>query len=280
MGIVLGPNNYGKAGNHLVKVVRDGNRHEVRDYRVDVTLSGDYEAVHVAGDNTGAMATDTMRNTVYALAQQNSFESPEEFGLQMVDYLLAQPRVREARVHVVEQRWDRIAVDGEPHEHSFTKAAGGRHVADVSGHGSERHVSAGIEDLSVLKTTQSGWSGFLEGGYRTLRDTDDRILATTVQAEWHYAESKADFGRVWTDVQEQIKKTFTDHYSPSVQHTIYRMGQAVLEHFPEIERIRLSLPNKHHILYDLSAFGLPNDREIYYVSVEPYGLIEATIQRS
>jgi urate oxidase len=279
MGIVLGPNSYGKAGNHLFKVVRAGDRHEVRDYRVEVALTGDYDAVHTEGDNTGAMATDTMRNTVYAVAGQHPFDSPEEYGLQLVAYLLTQPRVVGARVSVDEQRWDRIVVDGQPHEHAFTKAAGGRHTTVVTGEGDRRTVSAGIDDLHVLKTTNSGWSNFLEGGYRTLKDTDDRILATSITATWDYRQPDIDFGACWDGVREQIGRTFTDHYSPSVQNTIWRMGQAILERFEQIERIRFVLPNKHHILYDLAPLGLDNDGEIYWVTVEPYGRIEATIER-
>jgi urate oxidase len=279
MGIVLGPSSYGKAGNHLFKVIRRSDRHEVRDYRVDVSLTGDYQALYSKGDNTGVIATDTIRNTVYALAKRHSFDSPEEFGLRLVDHLLTQPRVTGVRVRLVERRWDPITVNGKPHEHAFTMAAGAKHVATVSGSGDERHVSAGIDDFQVLKTTNSGWEHFLEGGYRTLKDASDRILATTVTATWDYAQPAADFTRLWQGVHEQIATTFTDHYSPSVQHTIFLMGKAVLERFPEIERIRFSLPNKHHILYDLSPFGLENDKEIYWVAVEPYGLIEATIQR-
>jgi urate oxidase len=279
MGIVLGANSYGKAGNHLFKVLRATDRHEVRDYRVDVALTGDYDAVHTKGDNTGAMATDTMRNTVYAVAKQHDFDSPERYGLQLVDYLLTQPRVRVARVSVVEQRWDRITVDGRPHEHSFTKAAGGKHTAVVTGEGEQRAVTAGVDDLHVLKTTQSGWSNFLEGGYRTLKDTDDRILATSITASWDYREPAGDFGALWEGVHGRIASTFTDHFSPSVQHTIWRMGRAVLDDFEQIERISFILPNKHHLLYDLAPFGLDNDREIYWVTVEPFGRIEATVER-
>jgi urate oxidase len=279
MGIVLGANSYGKAGNHLFKVVRATDRHEVRDYRVDVALTGDYDAVHTHGDNTGAMATDTMRNTVYAVASQNTFDSPERYGLQLVDYLLTQPRVTGAKVSVVEQRWDRIVVDGRPHDHAFTKAAGGKHTAVVTGAGEQRAVTAGVDDLHVLKTTNSGWSNFLEGGYRTLKDTDDRILATSITATWDYREPSGDFGTWWDGVNEQIARTFTDHFSPSVQHTIWRMGQAILERFEEIERVSFTLPNKHHLLYDLAPFGLDNDREIYWVTVEPYGRIQATVER-
>jgi urate oxidase len=279
MGIVLGANSYGKAGNHLFKVVRTTDRHEVRDYRVDVALTGDYDAVHTEGDNTGAMATDTMRNTVYAVASQTSFDSPEQYGLELVGYLLTQPRVEGAKVSVVEQRWDRIVVDGRPHDHAFTKAAGGKHTAVVTGAGEQRAVTAGVDDLHVLKTTNSGWSNFLEGGYRTLKDTDDRILATSITATWDYREPSGDFGTWWDGVNEQIARTFTDHFSPSVQHTIWRMGQAILERFEQIERVSFTLPNKHHLLYDLAPFGLDNDREIYWVTVEPYGRIQATVER-
>lgn len=285
MGIVLGPSSYGKAGIHLFKVIRQHDRHEVSDYRVDVSVTGDYQALYSEGDNAGAIATDTMRNTVYALAKRHRFDSPEGFGLRLVDQLLTQPRVAGVQVRLVEQRWDPITVNGQPHEHAFTKAAGAKHVAivsgggDIGGNGDERHVSAGIDDLQVLKTTNSGWAHFLEGGYRTLKDTSERILATTVTATWDYAQPAADFTRLWQGVHEQIATTFTDHYSPSVQHTIYLMGKAVLERFPEIETIRFSLPNTHHLLYDLSPFGLENDNEIYWVAVEPYGLIEATIRR-
>jgi urate oxidase len=279
MGIVLGANSYGKAGNHLFKVVRATDRHEVRDYRVDVALTGDYDAVHTDGDNTGAMATDTMRNTVYAVASQTSFDSPERYGLELVGYLLTQPRVTGAKVSVVEQRWDRIVVDGRPHDHAFTKAAGGKHTAVVTGAGEQRAVTAGVDDLHVLKTTNSGWSNFLEGGYRTLKDTDDRILATSITATWDYREPSGDFGTWWDGVNEQIARTFTDHFSPSVQNTIWRMGQAILQRFEQIERVSFTLPNKHHLLYDLAPFGLDNDREIYWVTVEPYGRIQATVER-
>jgi urate oxidase len=279
VGATLGESSYGKAGNHLFKVIRTPGRHEVRDYRVDLTVVGDYQAVHTEGDNRGVMATDTMRNTVYALAARHAFDAPEQLGLLLVDHLLTQPLVEEVRVSLVERRWDRIVVDGRPHEHAFTRAAGGHHTAVVSGAGDRRAVAGGIDGLQLLKTTNSGWANFLEGGYRTLPDTDDRILATTVTATWDYRQPAADFVAVWEGVHRQLAATFTDHYSPSVQHTAWRMGRAVLERFAEIERITLVLPNQHHLLYDLSPFGLENDRQVYWVSVEPYGRIEATVER-
>jgi urate oxidase len=278
--IFLGQNNYGKSEVRLVKVKRDTNRHELWDLTVDVALEGDFEAAHVRGDNTGLLATDTMRNTVYALAKAHLSGAIEEFGMKLVDHFLgAGPTVERARVRIAEHLWSRIEVNGQGHEHSFMRGSGER-IATVKGDAGGARVEAGIDDLLVLKTTNSGWKGFLRERFTTLPETTDRILATKITANWLYGDANADFDRLWRGVRGRILETFTDHYSPSVQNTLYRMGEAVLEGFPEIERIRFSLPNKHHLLYDLERFGMENDGEIFHVTSEPYGLIEGTVERA
>jgi urate oxidase len=278
--IVLGRNNYGKSEVRLVKVKRDTDRHELRDLTVDVALEGDFEAVHLKGDNTGLLATDTMRNTVYALAKDHLTGSIEEFGLKLVNHFLeAGPTVERARVRITEHPWNRIEVNGRGHEHSFVRGSGER-TAAVGGDAGGARVEAGIDDLLVLKTTNSGWEGFLRERYTTLPETNDRILATKITANWTYGDADVDFDRLWRGVRDQILATFTDHYSPSVQNTLYRMGEAVLEGFPEIEKIHLSLPNKHHLLYDLERFGMENEGEIFHATSEPYGLIEGFVERA
>ncbi len=278
--IALGRNSYGKSEVRLVKVKRDTDRYELRDLTVDVALEGDFEAAHVRGDNTGLLATDTMRNTVYALAKDHLTGSIEEFGLKLVDHFLeAGPTVERARVQITEHPWNRIEVSGRGHEHSFVRGSGER-TAAVGGDAGGARVEAGIDDLLVLKTTNSGWEGFIKERYTTLPETDDRILATKVTANWLYGDADVDFDRLWRSVRDQILATFTDHYSPSVQNTLYRMGEAVLEGFPEIEKIHLSLPNKHHLLYDLERFGMENEGEIFHATSEPYGLIEGFVERA
>jgi urate oxidase len=279
-GIVLGRNNYGKSEVRLVKVKRDADHHELRDLTVDVALEGDFEAAHIRGDNTGLLATDTMRNTVYALAKDHLTGSIEEFGLKLVDHFLETgPTVESVQVRIAEHPWNRIEVNGRGHEHSFVRGTGER-IATVRGDATGARVEAGIDDLLVLKTTNSGWEGFLRERYTTLPETDDRILATKVTANWLYGDADVDFDRLWLGVRGRILETFTDHYSPSVQNTLYRIGEAVLEGFPEIEKIHLSLPNKHHLLYDLERFGMENDNEIFHATSEPYGLIEGTVERT
>jgi urate oxidase len=278
--MVLGQNNYGKSGVRIVKVRRDTERHELWDLDVAVVLEGDFEAAHVSGDNSELLATDTMRNTVYALAKDHLTGSIEEFGLALVDHFLeAGPAVARARVNITQFPWDRIEVDGRGHEHSFVRGSGERKARVVGGEGGERRVGAGLDNLLVMKTTASGWEGFFRDRFTTLPDTNDRILATIGTADWSYGGVGLDFDRLWGGVREQILATFTDHYSPSVQNTLYRIGEAVLEAYPEVEKIRLSFPNKHHIPYDLSRFGMENEGEIFWATDEPYGLIEGTVER-
>ena len=280
--IVLGQNNYGKSEVRLVKVRRDADRHELWDLRVDVALEGDFEAAHVEGDNSRLLATDTMRNTVYALAKDHLTGSIEEFGLRLVDHFLeAGPTVERVSVRITEFPWNRIEVNGRGHEHSFVRGSGEREAEITGTESGGRRVEAGLDNLLVLKTTASGWEDFHRERFTTLPDTDDRILATIVSARWSYAEgADLDFDTLWRGVRERILATFTDHYSPSVQNTLYRIGKAVLEEFPEVERIHLSFPNKHHLLYDLERFGMENDNEIFHATSEPYGLIEGTVERA
>jgi urate oxidase len=281
MTIVLSQNNYGKSEVRLVKVTHRPDRDDLRDLTVDVALEGEFEAAHTEGDNTGLLATDTMRNTVYALAKDDPIDDIESFALHLVEHFLAAaPIVTRARVHIVEHPWARLEVSGRPHEHAFQRGNGGNRVATVVGDGSEAQIEAGIDDLLVLKTTGSGWEGYLHDRYTSLRETSDRILATIIAAHWSYRGRDVDFGAAWHHARQVILDTFCDHYSPSVQFTLYRMGKAVLEARPEIERIRFSLPNKHHLLYDLARFGLENENEIFHATSEPYGLIEGTVVRS
>jgi urate oxidase len=278
--IVLGQNNYGKSEVRVFKVKRDTAWHEIWDLDIRVALEGDFEAVHVEGDNTDALATDTMRNTCYALAKDHLTGSIEDFGLKLVDHFLeAGPTVTSCWVEITQFLWDRIEVDGEPHEHSFVRGRGERRARVSGDESGARQVEAGIGDVYVLKTTNSGWEGFLRDEYTTLPDTNDRILATIVTARWWYDTTDADFDGLWHGVLDQTLETLTDHYSPSVQNTLWRMGKAVLSRFPEIERIWYSFPNVHHIPYDLGRFGMENNGEIFHATQDPYGQIEGFVER-
>ncbi len=282
MPIALGPTTYGKSGVRLVKVRRDSERHELIDLDVAVALAGNFAAAHLDGDNTALLATDTMRNTVYAFAKTHPLDSIEAFGLALAEHFVTRgPTVSGATIDIASFPWRRIAVAGVEHPHSFVRESGER-TAMVSFDQSGRRVTAGLRDMLLLKTTQSGWEQFYRDDLTTLPDTDDRILATSVTARWDYAPAELDaldYNAAWQDAYETILSTFTDHYSPSMQFTLHQIGRAVLERVPQIERIFLSFPNKHHLRYDLARFGLANNNEIFQATSEPYGLIEGWVVR-
>jgi urate oxidase len=131
----------------------------------------------------------------------------------------------------------------------------------------------------VLKSTGSEFRGFPRDRYTSLQETRDRILATAVTARWRYAGTDVDWGKSYADVRRILIESFAAKHSLALQQTLYYMGEQVLEAHPEVAEIRMSMPNKHHFLVDLSPFGLPNDNEVYYAADRPYGLIEGTVTR-
>jgi urate oxidase len=273
-------NGYGKAAVRLVKVDRGAARHELHDLTVQVQLQGSFESAHQAGDNSQVLPTDTMKNTVYALARQGPVAPLESFGERLARRFLGVcPAADRAVVEIVVHRWDRADASGAPHPHTFVRGAGERRWARVSVDQSGVAVEAGLEGLGLLKTTGSGFAGFLRDEYTTLKESDERILATDVEARWKYSRPPADFDAAWNAVRHALLETFARHQSASVQHTLYAMGEAALAGCPEVGEIRLVLPNRHHLLVDLAPLGLENPNQIYVATSEPHGLIEAVIAR-
>jgi len=272
-------NSYGKSFVKLLRLERKGETHEIKDISVCIQLEGDFAAAHAAGDNTDITATDTMKNTVYALASGGTGEI-EEFAARLVSHFLRiNPAVSKATVDVWESPWGRISVGGKPHGSAFVRSGSEKRTTVVSGTREETSVRAGIEDLVMLKSSHSGFEGFRNDLYTTLKETSDRIFATAIQANWLYTRKPLAYGALWQGVRQTILETFAQHDSRSVQHTMHAMGEAVLASFDDVAEIHFSLPNKHHLLVDLGPFGLNNNNEIFLPTVEPYGLIEATFRR-
>jgi hypothetical protein len=145
--------------------------------------------------------------------------------------------------------------------------------------GDRAHVLAGLRDLVVLKTTGSEFWGFPRDRYTTLAETRERILATAVTARWRYTGTDLDWDATFDVVRTTMLETFAGTHSLALQQTLYAMGEAVLERCPDVAEVRLSMPNKHHFLQDLSAFGLDNPDVVYHADDRPYGLIEGTVLR-
>jgi urate oxidase len=279
MAIVLGPNQYGKAEVRVVAVDRSTPRHSLVDLNVSSSLRGDFSAAHTQGDNAHVLTTDAQKNTVFAFAR-DGVGTPEEFALRLASHFAGSyDWITGARVAVESYGWDRIAVGGQPHDHAFSRNGGEVRTAVVTVDGADAHVLAGLTDLVVLKTTGSEFWGFPRDRYTTLAETRDRILATAVTARWRYTGTDVDFDAAYAAVRTALLETFAATHSLALQQSLFAMGRAVLEQVAEVAEIRMSMPNKHHFLQDLSAFGLDNPQIVYHADDRPYGLIEGSVLR-
>jgi urate oxidase len=272
--IVLGPNQYGKAETRLVKVDRDGDRHALRDLNVSVALRGDLASTHLVGDNAAVLPTDSQKNTVYAFARQHGVGPAEEFGLRLARHFVeSQPTISAARVDIEEYPWTRLG------PHSFARDGGQVRTATVTFDGERATVVSGVTGLVLLNSTDSEFWGYVKDPYTTLPETRDRILATAVTARWRHAADDSDWDQSFGGTREALIGAFVDTYSLSLQQTLYQMGRQALEKRTELVEVRLSMPNKHHLLVDLSPFGLDNPNEVFVASDRPYGLIEGSVLR-
>ena len=276
MAIILGPNQYGKAENRLVTVTRDGSVHTIKDLTVSSSLRGDLADTHHTGDNAKVLATDTQKNTVYAFAKEAPVGEIEDFALRLGRHFVSsQEAITGARILVDEHGWNRI----DANDHSFVQGSNEKRTTAVTVSESEEWVVSGLKDLVVLKSTGSEFHGYPKDRYTTLKETHDRILATSVTARWRFVGTDVDWAKSFTEIRSVLLASFATKHSLSLQQTLYAMGAAVLETQPEVAEVRLSMPNKHHFLVDLSAFGLSNDNEVFYAADRPYGLIEGTVLR-
>lgn len=280
MGISLGDNQYGKAEVRMVHVDRSGPRHRITDVTVTSLLRGEFAATHETGDNSAVIATDTQKNTVYALARLGGVGAVEDFALRMARHFVdGFEQVTGARQEVEQHGWERIVTSGGEHDHAFTRGSGETRTAVVTKTGDEEIVVSGISGLVVLKSTGSEFHGFPDVPYTSLVETDDRILATEVTARWRHLGTDVDWDAVHADVRRVLLERFALTHSLSLQQTLYAMGRGVLEAHPGIAEIRFSMPNRHHFLVDLEKWGLDNPHEVWFAADRPYGLIEAAVVR-
>ena len=272
-------NRYGKARIRLVKLRRVLPAHELIDLTIDVQLEGAFDSVYVDGDNQSCLPTDTMKNSVYALARQDPIDHVETFAVRLAEHFAGKPAVSTVRIVASERGWHRLDTAGLADRHAFIQAGREEWTTEVVRANRGTRITSGLRNVIVLKTSHSGFEGFLRDEYTTLEATADRILATSVTARWRYGEGFADFA-VRERIRQALVATFAVHDSRSIQHTLYAMGEAALAACNDVSEVTLSLPNRHHLLVNLAPFGLDNPNDVFVATDEPYGLIEATVRRS
>eukprot|EP01041_Mallomonas_annulata_P005700 gene5700-11492_t len=301
-------NCHGKGRVRLVKVIRKANGYQdIMQLNVQVLLEGDtMDEAFETGDNAKVVPTDTCKNTVYCLGKTNNFNSIEEFGVIVCRHFLTEypSLVNKITVDIVKDDWQRLVCpdsNGQPaeHKHAFKRIGPKKQFTKVIGEKkpstSERYyIQSGFHGLDVLKTTQSGFTGFHTDKYTSLPEVTDRLLGTTVDATWHYnirsLNFNTDFNKISEDVENVLVNTFagpadTGIYSASVQKTMFEMGKAAINVHPSIQKISLYMPNIHNIPFPLEKYGLNNidhtgNPDIFYPIDEPHGMIKAEVERT
>jgi urate oxidase len=280
MSHALSLTSYGKSRIRLVQVSRRGDRHDVRDLTVAVAFEGEYDTSYTDGDNRDVLPTDTMKNTVYALAARDGAGEPEAFGLMLGRHFIERnPKLSRVSVDLLDHGWSRIANGAREHGQAFVRRGPEARTARVVTDRSGAAAVAGITDLIIMKTSRSAFAGFPRDEFTTLPETTDRLLATALTATWSYRDTEVEFGPVFRTVRTALLDAFALHDSLSVQHTLYAMAEVVLDSIDFVESISLEMPNRHHIPIDLTRFGMENRNEIFVATEEPHGLIKATLSR-
>ena len=274
-------NRYGKGRVRVMRIHRDGDRHEVSQLNVKAMIEGDFAGTYTHADNSMSVSTDTIKNVVNVVARQNTGLCPEEFCQVLAKkYLDTYPQIASVALTAHETKWSRLSFGGKPHPHSFVLDSNGKPTVEVSSvRGGATTMSSGIDGFAFMKSTQSGWENYLKDSYTTIPPTADRMCATSMVASWKWSGRPSNYPATNQKILDTVLEVFSMTYSKSVQDSLYRMGEAALAAVPEISEISMACPNMHFILMNLSAFGLDNNNDVFLPTDEPHGQIECTVGR-
>ncbi|XP_078075116.1 uricase [Mustelus asterias] len=278
---------YGKNVVKVLTIRREGKHHYIKEIEANIQLTLKTLKDYLHGDNSDIIPTDTIKNTVHALAKLKGIRTIEEFALDICDHFLTSfQHVRQVMVYMQEAPWKRLEKGGVGHVHAFIHTQEATHFCEVEQIQNEPPVvHAGLKDMKVLKTTQSGFEGFRKDRFTTLPEVRDRVFSSIVYARWRYSSPRyINFDAAWNSVKESIIETFagpydTGIYSPSVQNTLYEAQCLSLSRVPEMEEIEIAMPNKHYFTIDLTKFGIHQNNEVLLPVDNPSGNITGTLQK-
>jgi urate oxidase len=271
---------YGKSRVRIMRVARATARHEVRELSVQVMLQGDFAASFTRADNANVIATDSIKNIVNLVARDHLDAETEPFAQAVAAYFFAHyAQVDAVNITTHETKWDRLEIAGAAHDHAFRLDANGQPTTSLSATRDGATLRSGIENYTFLKTTESGWVGYVMDEVTTLPETTDRIFSTAMNAAWDWQAVPDNYAAAGQKIIAAMMEVFATTYSPSVQNSLYLMGSAALKAMPEISAISLACPNKHYIPMNLTAIGRDNPNVVFLPTDDPHGQIECTVTR-
>jgi len=213
---------------------------------VDIDVFGErFISAYTEGDNRAVVATDTMKNFVYAMAAE--YAGNTLLGLCAFvgrRFLATYPVMEALRVSAREVPLDAASGEHGPSEVLFRSTRGDGAVARVSldvdaGEPRVTGAQSGWEGMVLVKTTGSSFAAFARDDYTTLPELIDRPLTIHLDAYWRYAdlrdgiaEGVGFFGPL--AVRDEIERTFHEFNSRSIQHLVHEMGTRLLAAHPQL----------------------------------------------
>src|ERR1700709_2080719 len=152
-------NRYGKGRVRVMRIHRDGDRHEVRQLNIKAMMEGAFARTYPHADNSTSVSTDTIKNVVNIVARENTGLSTEEFCQVLAQkYLDTYPQISSVAITAHETKWSRLSIGGKPHPHSFILDSNGKPFVEVAAtRGGASTLASGIDGFTFMKSTQSGW---------------------------------------------------------------------------------------------------------------------------
>ena len=274
-------NKYGKGRVRIMRIHRDGDTQNVHQLNVKAMIEGDFARAYTDGDNSTSVSTDTVKNVVNIVARENPSLPTEEFCQVLAKrYLDDYKQIDSVVVTAHETKWNRLSVGGKAHPHSFVLDSNGKPFVEVSATRTGSSMMSGLDSFTFMKSTESGWENYAMDPATTIKPTGDRMCATSMVASWKWSGKPASYPETNKKIMDIMLEVFATTYSPSVQNSLYRMGEAALAAVPEISEISMACPNIHYILMNLAAFGMDNNNDVFLPTDEPHGQIECTVGRA
>lgn len=278
--MTLSSHSYGAAQVRLLRVVRRGDRHDVRDLTVGVTVEGEIGDAFTRGDNELLLPADTLRNTVNVTARDETLAEIEQLGIALARrFMSEQPQFSRVRIELAEQPWTRLPIGGRAQGRAFAAATSERRTASVTSNGTATAVNAGIRDFAILKTSGAAFEGYLADQFTTLEAEADRLLAVTADVTWSYLDGDVAFGPVFQGVRQLLVEAFVQQPSRSAEHTAHAMAEIVLETYADVGDVTVRLRQRALPLIDLSPFNLDNPHVLFRPEDAPELTAEVTVTR-
>jgi len=276
----LASHSYGASHIRLLRVTRRGDRHDLRDLAISVTVEGEVADAFTKGDNELLLPADTLRNTVNALARDESLAEIEQLGLALAAHFMEhQPQFTRVRIELSEHPWTRLPVAGRAQGRAFAAANSERRTATVTSNGRQASVVAGLRDFAIMKTSGAAFEGYLADQFTTLEAESDRVLAVTAEARWTYLHDEVAFGPYYQGVRDLLIEAFVQQPSRSAEHTAHAMASIVVSSYADIGEVTVRLRQRSLPLVELAPFGLDNPQMLFRPEDAPELMAEVTLSR-